>query len=134
MLRTTFVTMVGAVTMAGCAPGSFGESATSGIVQGALTGVGLGFVAGSGAGNIVQATNRAAYNARTGEEAELRPQIRMDAATSATQDALNRTYVGKPRIQVDTPDGTTSSKSGVAAPAAAASGTISAVSGTNATQ
>lgn len=98
MLRTTIVSVIGAVTitMTGCAPGSFGESAASGLVQGALTGVGLGFAAGSGSGNIVQAANRAAYNARTGTEAENentpRPQIRMNEATSATQDALNRTY------------------------------------------
>ncbi len=133
MLRTTFVAVVGVATMAGCAPGSFGESAASGLVQGALSGIGL---AGSGAGNIVQATNRAAYNARTGDESENmpRPQIRMDAATSATQDALNRTYVGKPHIQVDTPDGKTLSQSGVVTPAVAASDTISTVSGANATQ
>lgn len=98
-----FASVVG---LAGCASGSFGESAASGIVQGALGSVGLDVVTSSLGGDIVQGANRAAYRARTESEAANtpRPDNGVVPKMSATQGALNSLNMGQPRIQVDSPN------------------------------
>ncbi|WP_321967089.1 hypothetical protein [Burkholderia cepacia] len=106
MNRGFIALLASVVGLAGCANGSFGESAASGIVQGALGSVGLDVVTSSLGGDIVQGANRAAYRARTESEAANtpRPDNGVVPKMSATQGALNNLNMGQPRIQVDSPN------------------------------
>lgn len=107
IMNRGFIALIASVVgLSGCASGSFGESAASGIVQGALGSVGLDVVTSSLGGDVVQSANRAAYRARTESEAANtpRPNNGVVPKMSATQGALNNLNMGQPRIQVDSPN------------------------------
>ncbi|HDR9174363.1 hypothetical protein [Burkholderia vietnamiensis] len=121
MFRGIVVAAAGVVALSGCASGSLGESAASGVVQGAMSAVGLDVVTASLGGDVVQGVNRAAYGARKDAEAANtpRPDNGVVPKMSATQAALNgmSQVNGQKQLQVDSPDWKAPPKIGVAPPA-----------------
>lgn len=98
--------IAGVVILSGCANGSFGESAASGMVQGVMSAIGLDVVTASAGGDVVQGANRAMYRTRKDAEAAKMPSLDNGVVPtmSATQAALNNAGGLGGHVQVDPAD------------------------------